>query len=399
MVEKNRITEEMRPSPTLGWLGPTGTFTELAASKLPKDPKTRLVEYKSITEACKEVAIGSVDFVIVPIENSIGGHVKDTVEALSSLGLQISGELVLPTTQTFYAQNATQVTELASKDQGILQSGKWIRENYPDAKIRYTDSTSAAVVLASKDPAIGAIAAPNAAQALGLTGILKTTVPSVQDNPFNATRFIVVGAPKSEQPPITGRDKTSFIMKLSDTPGSLFNCLPVLSRNNINVTQIKSFSRVDGVVSFLVTIQGHQNESNVKSSLEKIAVLSSDIKLLGSYPEADFKLEEVTENPPLEKAIDKIKEEILKDKTVKDDDAVIVFTLQDKKGALKDVLSIFNQRGINLTTIDSFPTGRILQRQLGEYAFYLAFSNHTKGRDEVIKEVAGKCLSVVTINK
>jgi len=402
MTEQYSPTQEQEPISTLGWLGPNGTFTELAASQLQKDPKytkTRLIEYKTITDACKAAANSGVNHVVVPIENSIGGHVRDTVEALSVLGLQISGEIVLPITQIFYAQDQTQVIELASKDQGILQSGKWIKENYPNAKIRYTDSTAAAVVLASQDPTIGAIAAPNAAQALDLTEILKVAIPGVQDNPFNATRFLVVNAPKSELPPITGRDKTSLIMKLSDTPGSLFHCLDALANNDINLTQIRSFNRADSLVSFLLTIQGHQNEPQVKSSLEKIAILSSEIKLLGSYTEADYKPEKVEENPPIESAIDKIKEEISKDKAVKHDDAIVVFTLSDKKGALRDVLLSFAQRGINLTAIDSFPTGRILQRQLGEYAFYLAFSNHTAGRDDVIKEMSRNCLNVITINK
>lgn len=402
MVEAKRPTEEMQPIPTLGWLGPTGTFTELAALQLQKNPehsRTRLIEQKTITSACEAAANGSISMAIVPIENSIGGHVKDTVEALNAFGLQISEELVLPITQTFYAQDKDKVKVLASKDQGILQSGKWIRENYPDAEIRYTDSTAAAVELASKDSTIGAIAAPNAAKALGLTDVLKVTILGVQDNPFNATRFLVVNAPKSELPPITGKDKTSLIMRLSDTPGSLFNCLDTLANNNINITQIKSFNRVSGVVSFLLTIQGHQNEPQVKSALDKISAQSSEIKLLGSYPQADFKTEKMTENPSLESAVDKIKEEILKDKTVKNNDAVVIFTLADKKGALRDILSTFSQRGINLTTIDSFPTGRFLQRQLGEYTFYLAFSNHTEGMDEVIQEISKNCLSVITINK
>src|SRR3989338_2172853 len=146
--------QEAKPIPTLGWLGPNGTFTELAALQLQKDPKyseARLVEFKSITAASEAAANGSVSYAIIPIENSIGGHVKDTVEALTALGLQISGELVLPITQTFYAQDQNEVRIIASKDQGILQSGKWIKENYPNAEIKYTDSTAAAVVLASQD--------------------------------------------------------------------------------------------------------------------------------------------------------------------------------------------------------------------------------------------------------
>ena len=401
-TEQYKPTQEWEPIPTLGWLGPNGTFTALAASKLQENSrysKTRLVEYKKIADACRATADGQVHYVIVPIENSIGGHVKDTVEVLSTLELQISGELVLPITQTFYAQDLSQLTTLASKDQGILQCGKWIKKNHPNAKIRYTDSTAAAVILASQDPTIGAIASPNAAQALGLTEILKVVIPNVQDNPFNATRFIVVNARKTELSPITGKDKTTLIMQLSDAPGSLFNCLDALAKNDINLTQIRSFDRTGGVVSFLLTIQGHQNEPQIRSSLEKITILSSGIKLLGSYEEADYKPEKLKENPSLASAIDKIKDEISQDKTVNPDDAVITFTLADKKGALKDALLPFANRGVNLTAINSFPTGRVLERHLGEYAFYLAFSNHTQGRDEIIKELSKVCLEIVIINK
>ena len=77
----------------IGFFGPTGTFTEEAASTL----NGELVPYDTIPEVFEAVHIREVDLGVVPIENSIEGSVGVTLDLLAhQYLLKITGEIVLP---------------------------------------------------------------------------------------------------------------------------------------------------------------------------------------------------------------------------------------------------------------------------------------------------------------
>src|SRR3990167_7666951 len=110
-MEKYRPTQEQETQARrIGWLGPKGTFTEKAAKiwqARSGDGKVELARdsLPNITAILKSVLDGSLDIGVVPIENTIGGPVKDTHAALEELdGIVIIGEVALSIQQYFYSQ-------------------------------------------------------------------------------------------------------------------------------------------------------------------------------------------------------------------------------------------------------------------------------------------------------
>ena len=78
-----------------------------------------------------------------------------------------------------------------------------------------------------------AIASIRAAELYGLE-ILQD---SIQDEPSNITRFLLIGL---DDVPPTGNDKTSLLVGLHDKPGTLYSILGVFARYSLNLTKIES---------------------------------------------------------------------------------------------------------------------------------------------------------------
>src|SRR5665811_2462402 len=92
-----------------GFLGPTGTFTEMAlrqCSQLVDDSER--IPFVSVDAALAALRAGDLDAAMVPIENSVEGGVSATLDALASgEPLVVVGEQVVPITFVLAAPVAT----------------------------------------------------------------------------------------------------------------------------------------------------------------------------------------------------------------------------------------------------------------------------------------------------
>lgn len=389
--------ETLQSAKTLAWLGPDGTFTRMAADEYLQKREGLVLgnEVKNIRKMFEQVMDGSVDFAIVPIENSTAGPVKDTHQALTEMdGFTIVDEVVIPIKHNLYMTPGVKdedIREIRSKDQAILQCIDHIKKRFPKAKLVYTNSTTEAVRQAAEDSTISAIGSEIAAHAQGLEDKL-VRIEDFEDNKNNATTFVVIRKKGNETTPITGRDKTTFIADMKDQPGSLFSLLGEFANQDINLTKIKSLISSDGNVGFLISIDGHENEERIDLTLFKIESTETKVKRLGSYEKAAYLPTQNGTRPDIEKAVEMIQEEIRNGRSR--NNKKVAFTLPNQPRALLNALEPFARRGINLTEIDSMPSGNF-----EEYVFYLSYDTENKGKEEAaISELTGRCTQLKTIN-
>jgi prephenate dehydratase len=267
----------------IAYLGPKGTYTEEAATRY--DPAASLVSCSTITASAQAVVSREADEAVLPIENSLGGAVAETLDLLIHQSeLQIRGEIVLPIHHCIMAKhdtNPADVTVVYSHTQSLAQCRGYLAKNYPNARLVASLSNSAAVgeMQTSEDTA-AAIAGRRAAE-LYKANILDL---DIEDNPSNATRFIVM-AHTDSQP--TGTDKTSLCFDFdSDAPGTLVIALGEFSNRGINLNKIESRPTRMGLgrYIFLVDINGHRQDAKVADALDALRGLASMLKVLGSYP-------------------------------------------------------------------------------------------------------------------
>jgi prephenate dehydratase len=270
-------------SKRISFLGPLGTYTEEAATRY--DPEATLVSCSTITASAQAVVSGEADEAVLPIENSLGGAIAETLDLLiHQADLQIRGEIVLPIHHCIMAKydtNPSDVTVVYSHPQSLAQCRGYLAKNYPNARLIASLSNSAAVgeMQASEETA-AAIAGRRAAE-LYKANVLDL---DIEDNPSNATRFVVM-AHTDSQP--TGTDKTSLCFDFdSDAPGTLVIALGEFANRGINLNKIESRPTRMGLgrYIFMVDIDGHRQDAKVVDALDALRGLASMLKVLGSYP-------------------------------------------------------------------------------------------------------------------
>ena len=202
----------------IGYLGPEGTFSQLAAKKYASGADV-LVQYPSIAELAIAANNNHVDAAVLPIENSLEGGVNTTLDFLAfDCDLIICAEILLKISQSILSNSET-VTKIYSHPQPIGQCGRYISQNYGSVSIVFTASTAQAAQLAAKEE-VAAIGSDALADIYGL----KVVARGIED-----VRTIPPGLWLSENAaPARGADKTSIVFSVSDKPGALLKMLSIL---------------------------------------------------------------------------------------------------------------------------------------------------------------------------
>ncbi len=272
----------------VAYLGPAGTFTELAARQLGKDAE--LVPVASVTEAMDQVVAGLVDRAVVPIENSIEGGVSATSDALAQMaGVQIYGEYLVPVKFDLMVRPGTKLSEIKevlTHPVAYAQSRKWLEANLPGhTHIPAASTASAAKSLAGGKLADAVIAA-NGASKIYNREILAS---DIGENKEAQTRFIEIGRAGKPQPK-TGSDKTSVIVELpDDRPGGLLEMLEQFAARGVNLSRIESRPVGDrfGRYRFNIDAEGHLEDEAIAEALMGLHRFSPKVIFLGSYAKAD----------------------------------------------------------------------------------------------------------------
>src|SRR5690606_32712968 len=105
------------------YLGPEGTYTQSAALKHFGDSVTAR-PLAAVDEIFRDVESGAADYGVVPVENSIGGVVTHTLDALVHTKLRICGEVMLPVHHHLLSRSAAlaDITTVYAHAQSFAQT-------------------------------------------------------------------------------------------------------------------------------------------------------------------------------------------------------------------------------------------------------------------------------------
>jgi len=277
----------------LGFLGPSGTYTEEAAKAAMAE--ALYLPYPSIEAVFEAVAQHEVDRGLVPIENVIQGPVTETLDNLYHYAEQIKlvDMLVLPIQHAIgVLAPAARITRVLSKDQALKQCSTYLQEHYPQAQQVEMASTSAAMesIVTARLSDAAAIGSPVALEQYGLH-ILARDIGNVQRN---KTRFAVLGAAAEGYHPPTGNDATALVIyPHRDRIGLLEDILGVLSRTHgLNLSSIHSRPDTRGAFRFYMEVEGHLEDPTVAACMAALTKQLGDeeveVKIFGTYPRCAF---------------------------------------------------------------------------------------------------------------
>jgi chorismate mutase/prephenate dehydratase len=269
----------------VAYLGPAGTYTHQAAFRLHGQlAGGELLPGESLEEVFELVESGRCGKGVVPIENTIEGSVRQTLDLLHRSHLLIQAEIFLRVRHQLLSKASSlgALRRLYSHPMALAQCRTWIKQNLPSVSLSETGSTALAAKAAFSDPTSAAIGGEPCGQLYDL----ETLVSDIGDHPDNVTRFLGLG--KAAVPPGL-RNKTSILFVLKHEPGSLFRMLEPIAQRSINMTRIESLPlrARHWEYLFCLDMEGHETEPDVAESLKEMVDRSLWFKRLGSYPMGD----------------------------------------------------------------------------------------------------------------
>jgi chorismate mutase/prephenate dehydratase len=268
----------------VSYLGPEGTFSEQAVRKH-FGRAVEAVAEGSVDDAFRRCESGAVQFTVVPVENSTEGAVGRTLDLLLLTPLRICAEIELRVQQNLLSlsRELRAVKKVYSHAQSLAQCNGWLTKNLPNAERIPVTSNAEAALRASKEEASAAVAGEAAGERYGLNPLAR----SIEDDPVNTTRFLVLGR---LDPSPTGRDRTSLVMTAENKPGAVHALLSPLAEHNVSMTRIESRpSRARSSLweyVFFIDVEGHREDERVSKALASLAGKAPFLKILGSYPAA-----------------------------------------------------------------------------------------------------------------
>ena len=280
----------------IAYLGPAGTFSEDALRRsgfAPADSTPVLCD--GIPATVEAIGRGQADRALVPVENSIEGSVRGTLDSLVDQAdeVTIAGEYDHPVRSALIAREQlglAQIEDVISHPQPLAQCARFLQNEMPDAELLVAASTSSAVRQVSQSDRPLAALAPAAAAGIYGCVVLKE---GVEDEPGNVTRFIWLaprresGAEAEATPSGGGVWKTTIVFAElgADHPGALVDALLEFSRREINLVRIESrpLRRELGRYRFFIDVEGREGDPGLSAAIEGLRLKAESVQVLGSY--------------------------------------------------------------------------------------------------------------------
>lgn len=273
------------------YLGPEGTFTEVALRTLPDTAGAVLSPEPTVPAALDTVRRGDADGAMVPLENSVEGAVTSTLDELASgEPLLITAEALVPVTLALLARpdaRLEDVKRIITHPHAQAQCRGWLADRLPGVEVLLAASTAAAAAAVAEEgsPYDAAIAAPIAGQRYRL----RTLAEGIGDRPGAVTRFVLLQRP-GPLPEPTDADRTSLVAFIADDhPGALLEILSEFAVRGVNLTRIESRPTGErlGRYCFSIDCEGHVSDARVGEAVTGLRRVCADLRFLGSYPRAD----------------------------------------------------------------------------------------------------------------
>jgi len=265
---------------SIAYLGPEGTFSAILARQRFRE-RTEFLDCGTIEGVFDRVVEGEASLGLIPVENSSGGTVYDTVDLLIRHAGKISirEELSLDIRIALLGHAGKKVRAVYSHFVQIKHHSAWLKQNHPAARLVPVSSTALAAKRAAENAHAAALASPATA---GLYGLDVLEFPSGGE-PVNVTSFFTISRrPAAVRKP----DRTALIAALRNECGSLHKFLGPFARERVSLTRIVS-RPVPGqpqTYVFYVEIEGGPGTPAVKRALDHAGKIARSLTSLGTFP-------------------------------------------------------------------------------------------------------------------
>ncbi len=219
---------------TVACQGVEGAYSQLACEKLFRLPN--IFYFNSFDAVFSAIEKGLCRYGIIPLENSTAGSVNKVYDLMMRHNFRIVRSVRLKVDHNLLVKPGTRmedIREIYSHEQAINQCARYLQK-FSGVKIIPCENTAmAAKYVSEAGGGAAALSSRSCAKLYGLTCLEE----SVQDQGNNYTRFICISKNLEIYP---GADRTSLMLVLPHTPGSLYKVLSRFYALGINLNKLES---------------------------------------------------------------------------------------------------------------------------------------------------------------
>ena len=266
------------------FLGPKGTYSQFALEKF-KDKLGLNIDTEAVSTIPKIIDLVDKDntlAAVVPIENSIEGIVRGTLDSIyvSQNDVKILAQTQIGIENCLISNcEKKDIKRIISHPQPLSQCQNYISRNFgKNIELINASSTAAAVEsLSDEDKNTAAIGSEFCANLYGVRVLEK----NINDNKDNKTRFVFISQIQKD---FGSKTRTSIVFSTKQEPGALVVALEVFKKHNLNLIYIESrpSKRVLGEYNFFVDID--KGIEDIEKALEELGSRTQYYRVLGSYP-------------------------------------------------------------------------------------------------------------------
>lgn len=257
--------------------GVHGAWGEMGAMKMfPQTPLTNLEYFEDVFEAVKSK---TVDFGVLPIENSQSGAIGEVYDLLRRHGCFIVGQTWVPINQCLLAKPGSSldgIREILSHPQGFSQCRRFLKNRNWELVTCRNTAVAAQMVSEREDLKGAAIGSRQAAEHYGL----EVLAPDIFDQSGNQTRFIAIS---SEPLYDEACDTISVTFSLLNKSGALCAVLQSFMLADMNLTRLESRPASADRYRFFADLQANILNEKTLDTLKEAAVQCEYFEILGCY--------------------------------------------------------------------------------------------------------------------
>jgi len=263
--------------------GERGAFSEDAAAKL-FGADIDCLPCARLKDVFELVSQDTVEFGVVPVENSQAGSINETYDLLLAYPPNIFAEVILRVSHYLMAlpgRKLEDITTIYSHPQAIAQCAEFLSNLSVEIMSGYDTAGSAKMIKDKELRDCAAIANRRAADIYGLEILASEIETSVN----NYTKFAAISKQKARP---ARKSKTSLVFATEHKPGSLYRTLGVFATRNMNLTKLESrpSKRKPWEYVFYADFEGHLDSKVYQEAVKELQKEAAFVKILGSYPQA-----------------------------------------------------------------------------------------------------------------
>ncbi len=263
--------------------GALGAFSEDAVRRALGN-EVEPVPCRENRDVTRAIADGSVDYGVLPIENSLAGSVQASYDAiLAEPSVSAVGHLVLAIHHCVLGVKGSRLDTLRiveSHPVALAQcAGFFEAHRAIEPHTTYDTAGSAREIAAAGDLTRGALASEGAGRRYGLEVLAR----NVEDRPDNQTRFLTL-ARQSPTPAAGTTVRTMLALTTANRPGALLRVLSPIAERGLNMVKIES--RPTGepwTYRFVIEFEHEGGSPIVQHALEQISQAAASCRVIGTY--------------------------------------------------------------------------------------------------------------------